>query len=176
MLAILAVASASPPVGAEAFLAKDEALAIAFPDASVEPKTVFLSEAEIAAVRVRTGDEPASKLFTAYEARRDGAVVGWAVIATHVVRTLPEAFLVVLTPDGTVARVLMLAFYEPPEYRPPDRWLEQFGGRREDDPSGWRVGGTIHGLSGATLTAHAVTKSIHEILATFAVVHATEAD
>lgn len=170
------IVAVPPLAGGEAILAKDEALALAFPHASVEAKTVFLSEAQLEAVRERTGHEPASKLFTAYEARRDGTIVGWAVIATHVVRTLPEAFLVVLTPDGAVERVLMLAFYEPPEYRPPDRWLDQFSGRRCDDPSGWRVGGEIHGLSGATLTAHAVTRSIHDILATFAVVYATGAD
>lgn len=172
----MAVALAlAPRVRAEALLAKDEALAQAFPGATVETKTVFLSEAQVVAVRERTGREPSSKLFRYYEARRDAAITGWGVIATHVVRTLPEAFLVVLGPDAAVDRVLMLAFYEPPEYRPPDRWLEQFARRRADDEAGWRVGREVHGLTGATLTAHAVTNAIREILAIFAEVRGSEA-
>lgn len=175
-LAALAVLGlAAPRVRAGALLATDEALATAFPGASVERKTAFLTDAQVAAVRERTGRAPDSKLFAYYEARRDGRIAGWAVVATHVVRTLPEAFLVVLAPDTTVQRVLMLAFYEPPEYRPPDRWLEQFAGRSDDDAKGWRVGRGIHGLTGATLTAHAVTGGIREILAIFRQVHGAPA-
>lgn len=162
-----ALGAAAPWARAEAILARDEALAQAFPGATIEAKTVFLDDAQLAAVRARTGREPASKLFRYYEARRDGRVAGFGVVATHVVRTLPEAFLVVLTPEAGIDRVLMLAFYEPPEYRPPDRWLEQFAGRHGDDGEGWRVGREVHGLTGATLTAHAVTGAIREILAVF---------
>lgn len=162
---IAALASAAAIARAGALLAKDEALARAFPGATVEPKTVFLTDAQSEAVRAETGRAPASKLFTYYEARRDDHVVGLGVIATHVVRTLPEALLVVLTPDAKVDRVLLLAFYEPPEYRPPDRWLQQFVGRRRDDGTGWRVGRDVHGLTGATFTSNAVTGAIREILA-----------
>jgi hypothetical protein len=70
----------------------------------------------------------------------------------------------VLDPGGSITRVLLLAFYEPPEYRPPDRWLAQFSGRREGDGRDWRVGRGVHGLSGATLTAHAVSDALHRIL------------
>jgi len=168
-VASLAMIACAVPAGSDAraaaLLAKDEALARAFPGATVEMKTVFLTDAQIAAVRERTGREPASKLFTYYEARRDGHVTGWGVITTHVVRTLPEALLVALTPEMKIDRVLLLAFYEPPEYRPPDRWFEQFAGRHGDDGVGWRVGRDVDGLTGATLTSHAVTGAIREILA-----------
>lgn len=176
LLAIAVAASGAASARAGALLAKDEALALAFPGATVTSETVFLTEAQAAAVEARSGRAPASKLFTYYEARRDDRTTGYGVIATHVVRTLPEAFLVVLGPDDAVERILMLAFYEPPEYRPPDRWLEQFDGRRHDDEAGWRVGRDVHGLTGATLTAHAVTRAVREILATFAVIRARDGD
>ena len=100
-------------------------------------------------------------------ARRAGTAVGYGVIETHVVRTLPEALLVVLSPAGTIDRVLMLAFYEPPEYRPPDRWLGQFHGRSARDARDWRVGRNVHGLTGATLTAYAVTDALRRITVLF---------
>jgi hypothetical protein len=151
----------------EALLAKDEALALAFPGAQVAAKTVFLTEEQARAVRERTGREPPSKLLTFYAARRDEQIVGYGVIDTHVVRTLPEAFLVVLSPAGVVERVLMLAFYEPPEYRPSDRWLEQFQGRSAHDTRDWRVGRDVHGLTGATLSAYAVTDALRRITVLF---------
>ena len=145
------------------FYAKDEALELAFPDAEVRTRTVFLTPEHIAAVKARTGLDIESKLFTYYEGRRGGELVGFAVIDTHIVRTLPETFLAVLTPAGTLERVVVLAFYEPPEYAPPARWLGQFEGRGLDD-SPWRLGHDVHGISGATLTAHAVRDGLRKIL------------
>lgn len=117
----------------------------------------------------RAGTAPESRLFTYYRGTRDDALTGFAVIDIHTVRTLPEALLVVLTPTGTVERVVLLAFHEPPEYRPSERWLGQFAGRRLDT-DGWRVGRDLHGISGATLTAHAVRDAVRRIVALHAVV------
>jgi hypothetical protein len=150
-------------------LSQEEALQLAFPDAEIESETVVLTEAQLTAVRTTSGAEVESKLFRYFTARRAGTVVGYGIIDTHVVRTLPEAFLVVLSPEGRLERVLMLAFHEPPEYEAPERWLEQFEGR-DAATKGWRVGRDVHGLTGATLTAHAVTDAVRKVLALHAVV------
>jgi hypothetical protein len=128
-----------------------------------------LTDAQAAEVKALAGAELESKLFTYHRATRDGRVVGYAVIDSHTVRTLPEALLAVLSADGAVERVVILAFYEPPEYRAPDRWLEQFRGRRLDT-DGWRVGRDLHGLTGATFTTHAIRSALRRIVALHAVV------
>jgi len=150
-------------------LSQEEAFRIAFPDAEVDSQTVVLSEAQVQAVQAASGAHLDSKLFRYFRARRAGTVVGYGVIDTHVVRTLPEAFLAVLSPGGRLERVLLLAFHEPPEYQAPERWLAQFQGR---DPTseGWRIGRDLHGLTGATLTAHAVADAVRKILALHAAV------
>jgi hypothetical protein len=148
----------------EVFHSKTEALALAFPaDVTVRPETAFLTREQLAAVKERSGVEPDSELFTYYVGRRGDDVVGYAVIETHVVRTLPETILAVLTPDGRVDRVVLLAFHEPREYMPPERWLRQFDGRALDG-QGWRLGHDIHGISGATLTADAIPRGLRKIL------------
>ena len=140
-----------------------------FPDAtSVVPITLFLTDAQTAAVKERTGMELESQLFTYYVARGADGLLGYAVIETHVVRTLPETALIVLSPTGHVKRVLLLAFYEPKEYMPPVRWLEQFSGRDADAP-GWRLGRDVHAISGATLTARALTQAVRKILVLYQV-------
>jgi hypothetical protein len=161
-------------VPAKVFLAKDEALAVAFPAGTVvEPHNAFLSDEQLATLKAE-GIELDSKMVTYYRGVRDGEIVGYAVIDSHIVRTLPEAFMAVLAPDGTIQRVVMLAFYEPPEYAPRESWLAQFEGRREG--SGWRVGRDVHGISGATLTAHAIAGALRKIVALYGLVMRPAAD
>ncbi len=94
---------------------------------------------------------------------REGGVVGYAYFETHNVRTVPETLLVVLDPAARVASVLMLAFYEPPEYEPSRRWLDQFQGR-ELSPD-LRIRRGVHGIAGASLSADAVTRGVRRVLA-----------
>ena len=99
-----------------------------------------------------------SRLVTIYIGRRGDAVLGYAVIDQHNVRTLPEAFLVVLSPEGRVERLRVLAFHEPQEYKPNDRFLAQFEGRDGDAPL--RLRREVHGIAGATLSSQAVTGGV----------------
>jgi Na+-translocating ferredoxin:NAD+ oxidoreductase RnfG subunit len=88
------------------------------------------------------------------------------------VRTHPEAFLVVLSPEGSVRSLRVLAFHEPLEYLPPGRWYEQFGGKSLADAL--RVGGDVHGIVGATLTAQATTRGVRRALALYQVLYGEE--
>lgn len=154
--------------GAVVYLAKDEALATAFPaGTTVEKRTVFLSDAQVAHLK-GLGVELESKMFTFYRGLRGSELVGYAVIDSHTVRTLPEAFMAVLRPDGVIDRVVMLAFYEPPEYAPRESWLTQFKGRKAGD--GFRLGRDVHGITGATLTANAIAVSLRKITALYGLV------
>jgi len=75
--------------------------------------------------------------------------------------------LIVVAPDGTVGKMLLLAFYEPPEYEPSERWLEQFPGQQLGPDL--KVDRDIHGIAGSTLTSHAVTTAVRRTLASFQV-------
>jgi len=161
----LALGSLPAVAHAEAFLSRKEALALAFPQASVREHSVLLDDAQAEIVRQRTGMVLESRLATLYTGIRSGAVTGYAFIDLHTVRTRPEALMVVLWPDGRVRSLHLLAFYEPPEYRPMDRWLVQFDGRKLD--SSLRIGGQIHGIAGATLSSRAVTGGVRRSLALY---------
>ncbi|MEN8159815.1 MAG: FMN-binding protein, partial [Myxococcota bacterium] len=93
--------------------------------------------------------------------------LGYALLAVHNVRTLPEAFLVVLSPEGVVTRLRMLAFYEPSEYKPTDRFLAQFDARALGPEL--RLGGDIHGIAGSSLSSRAVTTGVRRSLALYEV-------
>jgi len=108
-----------------------------------------------------------SRLVRVWRATKGGELLGFALIDVHDVRTLPEAFLVVLSPEGTLRSLRLLAFHEPPEYEPPERWYAQFGGKSLADPL--RLGGDVHGIVGATLSAQATTQGVRRALAIYQV-------
>lgn len=141
----------------------EQAARRAFPGAQVERVTTVLTAAEQARVAELCGEKPERPLVTAYVATRDGQPAGTAYFDVHPVRTLPETLLVVLNATGAVERVEVLSFREPPEYRAPPRWLQQFAGRGLDDELQLKRG--VHGITGATLTARATTRSVRRVLA-----------
>jgi hypothetical protein len=150
------------------FYGKKEALEEVFPDADrVEKVTHFLTDAQLAKVRELSGDEGDDKIVTWHVGHRGDQVLGYAYFETHTVRTLPETLLVVLSPTGDVQNVLLLAFYEPPEYEPSARWLDQFDAAQLTPDL--RVSRKIHGITGATLTAHAATRGVRKALALYQV-------
>jgi Na+-translocating ferredoxin:NAD+ oxidoreductase RnfG subunit len=151
----------------EVFATPAEALAQAFPSARIEKKVVLLDDARVAAVEQLAQAKLESHIATLYSAWQDDRALGYAFVDVQRVRTQPEALLVVISPEGRVLQTRMLAFHEPRDYLPPERWLHQFDERAL--ASDLRVGGTVHGIAGATLSTRAVTSSIRRSLALFQV-------
>lgn len=161
LVSCLAVA----PASAKVFLTREQAFELAFGEATVERDAAFLTEEQVERARAVAGRgvEIVSAMVTRYVARRDGELVGTAYLDTHRVRTLEETLMVVVAPDGTVARVDVLTFREPEDYLPRDRWFAQFEGRALDDELAVKRG--IHGITGATLSADSATEAVRRVLA-----------
>jgi hypothetical protein len=157
---VLLAAGAAP---ARVLVSLDEALALAFPGATVERRTAFLTEVQRARAEQLAGERLASAIVHPYAASRDGAQVGTAYFDTHLVRTLQETVMVVVAPDGRVARVEVLAFDEPPDYLPRAEWYRQFDGRPLDAELDLRR--AIRPVTGATLTVRATTDAVRRALA-----------
>ena len=165
----ISIAACLPCAGdATVFHARDEALKLAFPDADrIEPRDFYLTPEQRSEIEQRAKAPLETNLLTVYVGHRDASVIGYALLDTHTVRTLPETFLVVLTPRGTVAATYVLAFYEPLEYLPSDRWLDQFEGKKLDDDL--HVGRGIAAITGSTLSSRAVAGGIRRALAIYEV-------
>jgi Na+-translocating ferredoxin:NAD+ oxidoreductase RnfG subunit len=159
-VALLAAAA----LDAKVFLTQEEALKLAFPGASIERRTAYLTEAQQKEVKRLSGDEELpSALVTYYMGRKDGRTTGTAYFDTHVVRTMPETVMVVVDPEGRVSRIEVLSFSEPEEYLPRPHWYEQFQGKPLDDELSLKRG--VRAVTGATLTARATTAAARRVLA-----------
>ena len=165
---LLALGVASGPAEGKVFESRKEAVASAFPDADrVAEQSFVLDDEQVRAVESLAHARLDSKLVTLYTGLKGEQVLGYALIEVHTVRTLPEAFLVVISPEGEIRSLRMLAFYEPPEYLPTARWLEQFHDEKLSPEL--LLQRKIHGIAGATLSARAVTGGVRRALALYEV-------
>lgn len=168
LLVLTAAPFAAPAAPSkQVFLKVDEALELAFPDCHVQRSTAYLTDAQLAEVEKLAGTPLASGVVHPYVASKDGVVVGTAFVDTHKVRTLRETLFIVVSPEGRVQRLEVLAFAEPQDYLPRGNWYGQFLGKRLDKDLHLDRG--IRGVTGATLTARATTRAVRRSLALHAV-------
>jgi Na+-translocating ferredoxin:NAD+ oxidoreductase RnfG subunit len=173
VFALLLAACIGGTAQGKVFYTQSEALELAFPDAEeVASNTFVLDDDQVERIESLAKCELDSKLVKIYTGVREGKVLGYALIDVHNVRTLPEAFMIVLSPEGEVRSLRVLAFHEPLEYKPTSRWYSQFENRSLEAPL--RVGGDIHGVVGATLSARATTRGVRRALAYFEVLLQSE--
>jgi hypothetical protein len=155
-------------LSAKVFVTVDEALRLAFPGCEIARRTAYLTPEQVKQAKDLSGVDVPSALVVYHEARRNGQLVGTAWFDTHRVRTLPETLLIVIDPQGRVARLEVISFREPEEYMPRGVWYDQFRGRKLDRNLDLKTG--IHPVSGATLTARATTSAVRRVLALYHVI------
>ncbi len=138
-------------------------LRAAFPEAErFEAADLLLSDEMARRLEELSRARIPERMVTFYTARKGPAVAGYAAIQSHVVRTKRETLLVAFEPDGRIRRVVVVSFLEPPEYRPPERWLAQLSGKGPDDRLA--VGDDLAPITGSTLSARGVAEQSRWLL------------
>lgn len=102
-------------------------------------------------------------LVTLFECRKDGKVQNTAYVDIHEVRKEKETLMIVVSSIGEIVDIEVLQFDEPKEYAPPSPWLRQFKLKSKNDMSKGKS--SIVGITGATFTNRAISRSVQKILA-----------
>jgi len=157
-MAMLIAAAASA-----ANITRDEALALAFPGATIRAEQLFMTPEQQKRAAATGGVEVSSALVARYVATKEGQAIGRAYVDTSTVRTKKETLLISLDPAGRVKRIDVTAFLEPAEYHAPEAWLRQYRDRALSDDLG--LNRAIRPIAGATLTARAVNAAVRRVLA-----------
>ncbi|NOT12321.1 MAG: FMN-binding protein [Methylococcaceae bacterium] len=153
------------PSFAKIFYSKNEAMELAFSkNAQVEMLSLFPDDQQAIKIQTLAKIKLDSGLFTFYVGKNQGKVLGYAAIETVTVRTKPETLMIVLTQDGELRDVYTLAFHEPPEYQPPERWFKQLN-KRPLAELDFNKG--VDGISGATLSTRAAVSSVRKVMAIY---------
>ena len=145
-------------------MTQQQALATAFPEGAVVTRqAIFLKTAQIDAARKESGVNFKDKLIVRYMGTANGRVVGYAYFDTHLVRTLQETVMVLVTPEGRIDRIDILSFNEPQDYLPKERWMDQFEGKKLGDDLSLKR--SIRPISGASLSGRAIVNASRKVLA-----------
>ncbi|MGK0367695.1 MAG: hypothetical protein ACI9QD_000833 [Thermoproteota archaeon] len=83
-------------------------------------------------------------------------------VDSHIVRTMNETVLGVVK-NGEVKKIKITSFFEPLEYKPSLKWIAQLTNKPLNDKL--IINNGVHGLSGASLSALALTQFTRRILA-----------
>lgn len=163
---MLFLAVAFPSFG-KIYYSKSEAMELAFgQDATVEMLSLFPDDKQLAQIEKMARVKMDSSLYTFYVGKKNDEVIAYAAIESHTVRTKPETLLVVLNPDGQITAMHTLAFHEPPEYQPPQRWYQQLYQRKLEQLS---FSADIQGITGATLSTRSALNISRKVMAVFQV-------
>ncbi|MGB2958525.1 MAG: hypothetical protein WBG01_17740 [Bacteroidota bacterium] len=166
---LLALAFLAPdPTLSQVYLTKAGALNLHFAQSdSIQRRTVYLTEQQVTTIEQKARATIDSRVITYYVARVDGKNTGYAFFDRQTVRTMPVVYMVVVDPDTTVRAVEILAFHEPEDYLPTERWLAQYEGTALHDDLWLKRG--IQNVVGATLSAQTLTQGVRRVLALFEV-------
>lgn len=149
---------------AQVFLAKDEALNRAFPEASkIVSKSVIITKAKLAKIEQLAQAPVKSKLYTFFVGMKQDQVLGYASIESAVVHSMPATFMIHLSPTGEVKDVVVLAFHESMNYLPSNAWLKQFHGIQR--PKDVKLGENIVSMAGATLSSRTIERGVRKAMA-----------
>jgi len=109
------------------------------------------------------GYKPSKDHYTFYIGRSGERIDGYAILDHQIGKTQPITFMTLINPAGQIEQVEILAYQEShgSEVRQ-GRFLKQYQGKDLSDPL--RVSRDIKNISGATLSARAVTTGVKRAL------------
>jgi len=148
---------------ARVLLTRDEALRQIFGSkAQVSVRSAYLTDGQMDSVRRRAQAPFTQRRVTYYVVQSDSAL-GTAFVDQGIIRSQTGTILIALDPGGRVRAVEILAWNEPDDFLPSERWLERARGLSR--PANTRPGDAMPHIAGATLSARAITAAIRRAMA-----------
>ncbi len=167
-LSLISILLASASLYAQLLLKPDEAIKAAYPEStSKQKKAILLTKDQATEVQHLTKQKLESKIFTFYLIKKDEEIIAYAGLYTNKVRSKTGTYMTFISPEGKINSIEVIAFNEPPEYTPKERWLKLFNEKGIDDNI--KVKESIPNLSGATLSAFSAANTAKLLLAVWKV-------
>ncbi len=140
-----------------------------YPGAKIEIKNIVISDSQRTRVRELSGVKFEDRLVTFYLVKYNSNVKAYAYVDIHIVRTHPEVVLYILNERGEIDIVKILSFKEPPEYIADENWLKYLRGKALGKDL-LRLRRDIPNMTGATLTAKAITDNARKVVALWKII------
>lgn len=179
LLSSLLLFAVTPSRSVDVYLTLEEAPAAVFPAAdSFERRDIEVTEEFRQKLKERVGRAKPTiwePFYITFIARRGEEVIGHAVVCEEIGKHRPITFIVAVTPGGKVHDVAIMMYREPigSEARYPG-FLEQFKEKDLNDPI--LLHRDIRNISGATLSARALSRGVRKALAVLELAYGIEGE
>ena len=124
-------------------------------EAVIVKKNILLSKVQASKIEKSSKTKLDSKIFRVFKATKESKLLGYGILINKKVRSKNAVILYFISKDANLKSIEIIAFNEPLEYLPSDKWNSQF----EDVPTDrmLRVSKEIPTITGATLSARSIT-------------------
>jgi Na+-translocating ferredoxin:NAD+ oxidoreductase RnfG subunit len=124
-------------------------------DATISKKNILLSKKQTKAIQESAKVKLESKIFRIFKAVKKESVLGYGVLVNKKVRSKNGVILYLIDTEGVLKGMEIIAFNEPPEYIPSEKWNSQF--QNISTEKMLHSPRNIPTITGATLSARAIT-------------------
>jgi len=136
-------------------------------DSKIEKKSLLLSSKEAKAITKLAKVKLETKIYKTFRAYKDDKLLGYGILVLHKVRSKDTAVLSIITPDGILKTIEIVAFNEPIEYLPSKSWIEVLNNQTLSDAL--TLGKDVPSISAATMSARAATNAARIALSIYEV-------
>ena len=126
----------------------------------VESKKLYLSQKNVDKLSERSESKFTNRIFSYYEASKNGKRVYTAYLITHRLRTRTQTLFIVFKANGEMKSAEVIAFYEPEEYIMTQPWLKQFNNKKVNNMP---TQNEVIRVSNSTISYNETTKAIRRI-------------
>jgi len=156
MILLLFLFAGSGQVFAKVNKKVEEAVRGSFPTVNhIEARELVLEKGQIAQIQQDAKAAVKPTTYRYYALKHDDQTVGYGILIARKVRTKKAVVLYAFDRNGTLKFTEIMAFGEPPEFKPNHAWMGQFSNKEASAPL--KMGSDIPTISGATLSARMVS-------------------
>lgn len=138
----------------------------------IQKKSILMSKAQAKEVQQRAKVKLNTKIYKTFKVSQDDKLLGYGILVIQKVRTKTSAILSIITPDGILRAIEIVAFNEPTEYIPSKTWVNSFKDMPLDNTL--KLGKKIPNITGATFSARSATDASRIALAIYELVIAKD--
>lgn len=124
-------------------------------EAVIVKKNILLSKVQASKIEKAARTKLSSKIFRVFKATKDSKLLGYGILINKKVRSKNAVVIYFISNESLLKSIEIIAFNEPLEYLPSEKWNSQFENIRTDKML--RVSKEIPTITGATLSARSIT-------------------
>ena len=123
--------------------------------ATISKKNILLSREKFHTIQSDAKVKLQTKIYRIYTAKENGKILGYGILINKKVRSKNAVVMYLITKDGVLKGIEIIAFNEPHEYIPSKTWTSQFQNIKTNKML--KLSRDIPTITGATLSARSVT-------------------